>query len=214
MMVGGHSFTKQRCGDFIRRADARVQLLVLMVSIGAGTLGSNEVRFDLTWHYPPGQRRFCDATCFIYDKDRKPVSPRWVNFHNSVGDGIFHFGDYVDDAAGIGRQSIILTIAGLRENYHRLFFTLSAVAPEATLGASTPEVQLFNSSSSDGRNLCPPYQLSNAAGSQALVLCFLRRTEGGRWAVQQGGVLSAGSSAHAQYKPLMKTLETTDAFWV
>ena len=193
------------CGHYVRNNDRRVTCSILMLEVKDGD-DLNQLTFDLHWGYPGGKRDYLDAACFIYNENN--VLLDHVFYNRNVTDlcleNLMHSGDLMDDQNKIGHHIIKTILSGLPPQCFKVFFTLSAWdAP--TIGHFPRPTVSLRDERDPGRELCPPYQLHNAAHSQSVVMCFLQREAGG-WKIFQGGRLAPGNAK--DFKPLIAVLNT------
>ena len=157
------------------------------------------LNFHLSWGYPPSGKDFLDATCMMLNRDGSNADwavKQLVDYSNKTAPGISHSGDQMDDATKRGTHTMNLTMADIPADTEWLMFTLSAYNCESIANFVTPSLSLTNADTDD---VITTYDNSKAVDSRALLICFARKQDKGKWEVA-GMSLGAGGSAH-DYTP-------------
>ncbi|CAG8447983.1 12480_t:CDS:2 [Ambispora leptoticha] len=183
------------------RNDSHVQLIVVLYSISEAESIQSLV-FDLNWGFPASGQDYLDGTCMVYGGVEllKIFDYGHVN-HQDFPD-MKHSGDVIDSANQRGSHQITAKLDKLPGNVTHLYFILSAWNCDTIGKFKTPMFKMCDESRPD-KQLCD-YTLKDAANSQAVIMCYVRRAEDGTWQVIQVGRLSRGNAKN--YQPIRDTI--------
>jgi stress response protein SCP2 len=187
-----------RLKDHHVQPDSRIYLLVLLYAIPDEF---DHVIFDLFWGYPNSGRDYLDASVLLYNGSKFVDVVDFRNKTSTLCPGVEHSGDVMDDDKRLGHHTINVSIKSIPVHVDKLVFTLSAWRSPNISKFRNPSLKFFDAEFPD-RQLCSD-EMSEAANSQAIVMCCLTN-KGGGWQVFSLKNLSAGNAMN--YEPLKRNI--------
>ena len=154
--------------------------------------GLNHVTFDLFWGYPAKGRDYLDASVLFYSGTNFIDLFDYCHTGRSQsGSAVKHSGDVMDDQKCLGHHTIHVSIKSIPPHIDKLVFTLSAWNSPNISKYPNPSLRFFDANFPD-KQLCSD-EMSNAAFSQAIIMCSLSKREG-IWQVISLKTPSAGNA--------------------
>ena len=197
-----HDQQLKRLEDYDVQPNSIIYLLIVLCEVPEDF---DDVKFNLSWGYPNSGIDFLDASVFLYKGSKFFEIVDFKNKNSKAGkaSAVKHSGDVRNDDERKCHQTIDVSIKSLPSSVDRLAFTLSAF--------KSPNISKFRNLSLqfyDAR--CPKNQLCDdevdeVASSQAVVMCFLTKTNK-KWRVVSVKHPSRGNVL--KYGPLKDTIES------
>jgi len=194
------------------------------VTVEATAKPLEEVLLHLEWTFPIGSHDYLDGSCLVYAEDRllDAVDYRGAQSVNrsgasgascewSAGRGeagvVVHSGDVMSRKGG--RHAILVKLSQLPAAATECFFTLSAYHCRNLSKFVAPRVRFFDAE--DTRHLLTEYNLGEAGGASAAVVCSLAREtgQGNAWSVVAFGQTCDGTVR--DYRPIEAAIAPVQA---
>jgi len=154
-----------------------IQLIRRLLAISNASPLRN-ISFVVKWGWPQrdGKRAFLDATCFVYTGRTLLTA---VDYRTKdVVAGMSHSGAKMQNSTRRGQHVISISLPALGSDITHIFFTMSACHLPNIGSFLDPAIELYDKAHPT-KQLCPAAVIGNNGDSKAVVVCCLKRVEGG-----------------------------------
>lgn len=144
---------------------------------------------------------YLDASVLLYSRNSYQELLDWKR--GKQYGGVVHSGDLKDDETNLsGHQKITVQIKSLPPHIDKIFFTLSAFQSKTISMFPNPRLRFFDARHPDDQ-LCDD-SLTQAAHSQAVIMCSMCKTEEGKWHVLSLKTVCNGNAEN--YDPIKEAI--------
>lgn len=167
----------------------------------------------MSWDFPVEDsgpvKRYLDASILLYNGNTFKEVLDWKHKNSKRFKAVRHSGDsYADNTKYGGRQAIKVKIKDLPLQIDKMFFTLSAFTgpeeePEKISKYPNVRLRFFDARDPDNQ-LCDD-SLTQAADSEAVIMCSMCKTAEGKWQVLSLKHMCNGNAEN--YTPIQDTIQ-------